>query len=144
LGTCKQAYKLIGRRSLAAICCKSLSLGELKVCKLCGLPFQALLRCAWFSSFPGRAHALEHLHSGCRRHSTFDSCGILRPETSDLNDTRSTAFGISWSRRVGRYIVSLISPDYIITATHSPTHDIRTIIQPTLTDPIQPQSLPST
>ena len=66
------------------VCCKALSLGELKVCKLCGLPFEALLRCVWFSSFPGRAHALEHLHSvvDVTQHSTLAAFFGRKRQTS--------------------------------------------------------------
>jgi hypothetical protein len=39
-----QTQKLIGRGLLATTCCKPLSLGVLKVYKLCGLPSEASLR----------------------------------------------------------------------------------------------------
>ena len=36
-----QAHKLIGRGLLTTICCRPLPLDQLKIRKLCGLPFEA-------------------------------------------------------------------------------------------------------
>jgi hypothetical protein len=63
---------------------------------------------------------------GYRRHSSFDSVAFeSRKHQTPM--ALSTAFGISWSCRVGRYIVSLFSsrlfdPNHTISNSHHPNN----------------------